>query len=91
MAYNGTGRPEAVSGPLTPGHLTAGFFGGDQGAISSARPGWGEDHRPMHIHLELDGREIGNAMVPYSAAAAGRYQLRNSGRATGAWGTGWKG
>jgi hypothetical protein len=43
----------------------------------------GGSSQVMHVHLEIGGREIANAMVPYMVGSVNRYGIRNSGRATG--------
>lgn len=37
----------------------------------------------MHVHLNVGGQEIANAIVPYMVGSVNRYGIRNSGKATG--------
>jgi hypothetical protein len=79
--------------PLMKAHGVPGFEGGgiigSNGSYASLGGGGGSD-RPIHIVLEMSGSKVAEVMVPYQTASAARYQVRNSGRATGQWGTGWK-
>ena len=80
--------------PFLKSHGVPGFEGGgimgSDGSHASIGGGGGSGPQTIHVPVYIDGSKIAEAMVPYSAAAAGRYQVRNSGRATGQWGTGWK-
>ena len=80
--------------PFLKSHGVPGFEGGgimgSDGSHASIGGGGGGGPQTIHVPVYIDGSKIAEAMVPYSAAAAGRYQVRNSGRATGQWGTGWK-
>jgi hypothetical protein len=79
--------------PFLKSHGVPGFEGGgimgSDGSYATLGGGRGAP-QTIHVPVYIDGSKIAEAMVPYSAAAAGRYQVRNSGRATGQWGTGWK-
>jgi hypothetical protein len=53
---------------------------------STGRPepvGHGLDGGVTHVHLEIGGREIANAIVPDMVGSVNRYTYRNSGKATG--------
>jgi len=80
--------------PFLKSHGVPGFAGGgimsSSGSYGSYGPGGGSPQM-IHVPIYIDGSKIAEAMVPYNTAQAGRYQVRNSGRATGQWGAGWKG
>ena len=88
-------KPPTISNPVAydqggvlPPGLTMAYNGTGQ-PEQVVGPG-GAGPSTIHVPIYIDGNKIAEAMVPYQSAAAGRYQLRNSGRTTGAWGTGWK-
>jgi hypothetical protein len=37
----------------------------------------------IHVHMEVGGKEIADAIIPYMVGSVNRYSYRNSGRATG--------
>jgi hypothetical protein len=57
------------------------FWGG--GGVDEYPIGVGHEGRPLHIHLEMDGRSLADAVVPAMVGATARYNIRNSGRVTG--------
>jgi len=44
--------------------------------------GGGSD-QPLHVHLNMDGREIAQAILPSMVGATAKYGIRNSGKVTG--------
>jgi hypothetical protein len=49
-----------------------------------AFPGKPNISMEIHIHVNLDGRQLANAVMPYMIGATGGINLRNSGKGTGA-------
>lgn len=58
-----------------PGFAAGGIVGG---SVIGGRAG-----QPVHVHVEINGRELATAIIPDLVGAAGRYSYRNSGKATG--------
>jgi hypothetical protein len=68
------------SGGYFPGLTPVAVPAGASGMVSGASGGAAQ---PLHVHVNLDGREMATAIVPDLVGAVGRYGTRNAGRTTG--------
>jgi hypothetical protein len=68
------------SGGYFPGLTPVAVPAGASGMVSGASGGASQ---PLHVHVNLDGREMATAIVPDLVGAVGRYGTRNAGRTTG--------
>jgi hypothetical protein len=53
------------------------------GRPESVGGGGGGGDAPLHVHVEVGGKQIAEAILPNIVSATARYGIRNSGKATG--------